>query len=126
MQHFDELNTRKNGSTNIKVGQKYFSLIEKSNLSEQEKSKAKKALKETIELVKSGQLHSFRMKIRGLHKLPYGGQAGGRNDQINYNGFTIIKITGNKLKKDIIESPVEASKNNSHPAVYPQYIIQDL
>ncbi len=126
LQHFDELNKRNNGNTNIKIGQKYFYLIDKSDLNEQEKNEAKKELYKTIELVKSDQIHSFRMKIRGLHKLPYGGQAGGRNDQINQNGFTIIKITGNKLKKDIIESPVEAAKNNSHPAVYPQYIIQEL
>ena len=73
-----------------------------------------------------GEISSFRLKIRGIHKLAYGGQAGGRNNQIKNNGFTIIKITGNKLKKDIIESPVENTKNNSHTAVYPLYIIQEL
>jgi site-specific DNA-methyltransferase (adenine-specific) len=30
------------------------------------------------------------------------------------------------MKKDIIESPVEITKNNHHPAVYPLYIIQEL
>jgi len=30
------------------------------------------------------------------------------------------------MKKDIIESPVEVTKNNHHPAVYPLYIIQEL
>lgn len=48
---------------------------------------------------------------------------GGRKNQIDYNGFTIIKILGHKLKKDVIESPVETAKNNDHPAVYPMYII---
>ena len=51
---------------------------------------------------------------------------GGRNNQIINNGFTIIKITGNKLKKDIIESPVENTKDIKHTAVYPLYIIQEL
>ena len=66
------------------------------------------------------------MKIRGIHKLAYGGQAGGRNNQIINNGFSIIKITGKKLKKDIIESPVENTKDINHTAVYPIYIIQEL
>ncbi len=66
------------------------------------------------------------MKIRGIHKLAYGGQSGGRNNQIINKGFTIIKITGNKLKKDIIESPVENTKDNHHTAVFPLYIIQEL
>ncbi len=66
------------------------------------------------------------MKIKGIHKLAYGGQEGGRNNQIKNNGFTIIKILGNRLKKDIIESPVEMTKDNYHPAVYPLYIIQEL
>ena len=51
---------------------------------------------------------------------------GGRNNQIRNNGFTIIKILGNKLKKDLIESPVEITRDNHHPAVYPLYIIQEL
>ncbi|MDR2426381.1 MAG: site-specific DNA-methyltransferase [Endomicrobium sp.] len=42
------------------------------------------------------------------------------------NGFTIIKITGNAMKKDLIESPVEITKGNKHTAVYPLYIIQEL
>jgi len=66
------------------------------------------------------------MKINGIHKLAYGGQDGGRNDQIKNNGFSIIRILGNRMKKDIIESPVEITRDNHHPAVYPIYIIQEL
>ena len=126
LEHLDNLNKKNNGNSNLKIGQKYFALIENSNLTENEKNNAKNELNKTIQLVMSGEINSFRMKIRGLHKLPYGGQAGGRNNQINNNGFSVIKITGNKLKKDIIESPVEITKGNHHPAVYPIYIIQEL
>jgi site-specific DNA-methyltransferase (adenine-specific) len=66
------------------------------------------------------------MKIRGLHALPYGGQAGGRLTQIENKGFTIIKIYGNSIRKDVIESNVETIKGNIHPAVYPEFIIQEL
>jgi len=66
------------------------------------------------------------MKIRGIHAKPYGGQAGGRQIQLDKNGFTIIRINGEKLKRDIIESPVESIKNTEHPAVYPLYVVQEI
>lgn len=108
------------------MGKQYFELIKNSDLSPEEKEKAQKALQEAIMLVRQGEIDSFRMKIKGIHKLAYGGQEGGRNNQIKNNGFTIIKILGNRLKRDIIESPVEMTKDNHHPAVYPLYIIQEL
>lgn len=109
-----------------KLGKKYFDLIEKSDLTEVQKENAKQALKEAILSVHNGEIDSFRMKIKGIHKEAYGGMSGGRNNQIRHDGFTIIRITGNKLKKDLIESPVEITKDNPHPAVYPLYIIQEL
>ncbi|HNZ85610.1 MAG TPA: site-specific DNA-methyltransferase [Paludibacteraceae bacterium] len=108
------------------VGKRYFELIENSNLSVEEKRQAKKELTEVILEVKSGKLESFRMKIRDIHALPYGGQAGGRLTQIQNKGFTIIKIYGNSIRKDIIESTVETIKGNQHPAVYPEFVVQEL
>lgn len=108
------------------VGKKYYELIEKSDLSKEEKEQAKKELNEVIIEVMQGKIESFRMKIRGLHALPYGGQAGGRLTQIENKGFTIIKIYGNSIRKDVIESNVETIKGNIHPAVYPEFIIQEL
>ena len=66
------------------------------------------------------------MKIKGIHALPYGGQSGGRLTQIETKGFTIIKILGNSLKRDIIESTVETIKGTLHPAIYPEYVIQEI
>lgn len=108
------------------IGRKYFELIEKSHLSNENKEQARKELYEVIKEVKEGKLESFRMKIRGMHALPYGGQAGGRLTQIETKGFTIIKIFGNSIRKDVIESTVETIKGNVHPAVYPEFIIQEL
>lgn len=127
LKHLDDLNKRQ-GRPSQKLGKKYFELIENSKLNKTEKENARKKLNEAICLVYSGKISGFRMKIRDVHKLAYGGQAGGRNDQIINNGFTIIKINGKKLKKDLIESPVEITKENKHPAVYPLYIniIQEL
>ncbi|MCX6163834.1 MAG: site-specific DNA-methyltransferase [Ignavibacteriae bacterium] len=108
------------------IGKKYFELIEKSQLSPENKKQAIKELNEVIREAKDGKLESFRMKIRGMHALPYGGQAGGRLTQIENNGFTIIKIYGNSIRKDVIESTVETIKGNVHPAVYPEFIVQEI
>lgn len=126
LKHLDELNKSNKSKPTEKLGKQYFELIDNSDLTLIEKEKAKKSLNETIAQVHKGEIDSFRMKIRGIHKLAYGGQEGGRNNQIKNNGFTIIRILGNKIKKDIIESPVEITKDNQHPAVYPLYIIQEL
>jgi len=125
LQHLDVLN-KKQTKASSGIGKKYYRLIQDSALSDIEKENAQQELSNAIQSVFDGEIVSFRMKIRGIHKLAYGGQAGGRNNQIHKNGFTIIRITGNKLKKDIIESPVENTKDNRHTAVYPLYIIQEL
>jgi len=126
LEYKDKYFSSKKKNSNSDIGKKYFELIEKSFLSKDEKLKAQKELIEVIQEVQTGKIESFRMKIRGVHALPYGGQAGGRLTQINNKGFTIIKIYGNSLKKDIIESTVETIKGNIHPAVYPEYVVQEL
>jgi len=108
------------------VGKKYFELIEKSNLSKEEKELARKELSEIIIEAKNGTIESFRMKIRDMHALLYGGQAGGRLTQIVKKGFTLIKIYGNSLRRDIIECTVETIKGNTHPAIYPEFVIQEI
>lgn len=124
--HLDFLNKIGKSKPSDKLGKQYFILIENSDLSTEQKVNARKDLQNAILSVHKGEIDSFRMKINGIHKLAYGGQDGGRNNQIKINGYTIINILGNKLKKDIIESPVEITKDNHHPAVYPLYIIQEL
>ena len=126
LQHLDNFNKSVKSKPSDKLGKKYLELIKNSDLSEEQKNHAIKALNQAILAVHNGEIEGFRMKIHGVHKLAYGGQDGGRNNQIKNNGFTIIRILGNTMKKDIIESPVEITKNNHHPAVYPMYIIQEL
>ena len=126
LQHLDSFNKSVKSKPSDKLGKKYLELIKNSDLSEEQKNNAIKALNQAILAVHNGEIEGFRMKIHGVHKLAYGGQDGGRNNQIKNNGFTIIRILGNTMKKDIIESPVEITKNNHHPAVYPMYLIQEL
>lgn len=130
--NLDDYLTHLDNNKNIKnkhsdnLGKKYFELINGSDLTDEQKINARNSLCNAISAVHNGEIDSFRMKIKGIHKLSYGGQEGGRNNQIKNNGFTIIKIFGNRMKKDIIESPVEITKDNHHPAVYPIYIVQEL
>jgi len=66
------------------------------------------------------------MKIRGIHAPAFGGQDGGRKIQMQRNGFTIIRLLGEPMKKDFIQSPVETIKGIGHPAVFPMGVVQEL
>lgn len=109
-----------------KLGARYRELIESSDLCQSEKDGAHRALDEVIDDVRKGKIHSFRMKIRGIHAPAYGGQEGGRKMRIERYGFTIIRISGEPLKRDIIENPVESLPGNDHPAVFPVKVIREL
>ncbi len=126
LDHTDFVKSTKKKRNGNQIGKKYFELIEQSNLSEEQKRKARAELTKVIQEVKEGKIESFRMKIKGIHALPYGGQQGGRKIHIERDGFTIIRIYGKTIKKDVIESPVETIKGNIHPAVYPEYIVQEF
>lgn len=116
-------NKRTNGNN---IGKKYFELIEGSNLTLEQKKRALCELQEVIEEVRDRKIESFRMKIKGIHSEPFGGQDGGRKYQLMKKGFTIIKIKGEPIKRDVIESAVETIKGNKHPAIYPLFIIKEL
>ncbi len=109
-----------------KVGQRYFELIAESDLSEAEKTVARRELTEVIQEIKQGRTYDFRMKIRGIHAEPFGGQIGGRTLQLKNKGFTIIRMHGNKLKRDVIEMSVAAVKGNKHPAIYPVEVVEEF
>ena len=109
-----------------KLGSRYRSLLSESDLTEAERQAAHESLDEVIEEVRDGKIHSFRMKIRGIHAPAYGGQDGGRKMHIERDGFTIIRISGNRLKRDVIESPVESLPGNGHPAVFPVSVVREL
>lgn len=120
-----ECNTRKHKPTS-KLGMKYRSLIDESGLSGDQKEKAHKALDDVVAQVKSGEVHSFRMKIRGIHAEAFGGQEGGRKLQMKKQGFTIIRINGKSMKKDVINSTVASIPGIKHEAIFPLSIIREL
>jgi len=125
--HDTEAEIRKKSQTaGRNLGKRYFELIESSELSPEEKSHARRALTEVIREVQIGKIAGFRMKIRGIHAEAFGGQEGGRKIQMEKNGFTIIRLQGQRMKRDVIETPVETLKNCPHPAIYPVEIVQEF
>ena len=110
----------------MSVGQKYFELIDQSDLSESEKHNARLALEKAIREVRRGEIAGLRMKIRGIHAEAFGGQDGGRKIQIEKNGFTLIRLRGDKLKRDVLEHSVESIKGIKHPAIYPVKIVEEF
>lgn len=116
----------KNAKPGARLGQKYRLLLEDSSLTSAQKKRALLALEEVIEEVKSGKLESFRMKIRGIHAPAFGGQDGGRKIQMERHGFTIIRINGEKMKRDVIETAVGGSNGSGHSAIYPLPMIREL
>ena len=109
-----------------KLGSRYRDLIETAELTQEQRASARSALDQVIQEVRNGDIHSFRMKIRGIHAPAYGGQDGGRKMHIERDGFTIIRISGQRMKKDIIESPVESLPGNGHPAIFPVAVIREI
>lgn len=110
----------------LRKGGGYTLKIQESDLSPKEKLNALYSLLKVQREVREGKISDFRMKIRGVHKKAFGGQQGGRNSQIDKDGFTIIRMYGNKMKKDLIENAVANTKDIEHPAVFPLKVIEEL
>ena len=112
------------------MGNKYREMLAQSPLTEAQRKKALAALDEVIDEVRNGKTHSFRMKIRGMHVPAFGGQNGGRNIQMQRDGFTIIRMMGGTMKSDILrdvmECAVQSGNGSGHPAIFPTRIIQEL
>ena len=121
----DTRKTRRSKPT-PRLGSRYRDLIETADLTREQRASAHSALDQAIEDVRNGDIHSFRMKIRGIHAPAYGGQDGGRKMHIERDGFTIIRISGRGMKKDIIESPVESLPGNGHPAIFPVRVVREI
>ena len=113
-------------SRGMNVGRKYLNLIDQSDLSKDEKHDARLALEEATGELHCGEIAGLRMKIRGIHASAFGGREGGRKVQIEKNGFTLIRLRGNKLKRDVIKHPVESVKGIRHPAIYPVKIVEEF
>ena len=113
-------------NTGRNVGQSYCAKIDASELTDEQKAVAREELSAAIQDVQDGKITDLRMKIRGVHAEAFGGQEGGRASQLARKGFTIIRLKGEKLKRDVIETPVETVRNSIHPAIYPVRVVREF
>ena len=109
-----------------KTGEKYRILLREADLTSEQKKQGLAALDQVVEELRRGEIQDFRMKIKGVHALAFGGQDGGRNNQIKRNGFTVIRILGERMKRDVISCAVESGNGSGHPAIFPTRIIREL
>lgn len=123
----EECSPKKNKIDFSKKGEKYRKQIENTNnLNDKEKKDALYSLSNILQELADGSISDFRMKIRGIHKKAFGGQPGGRNSHIEKKGYTLIRMYGKKLKRDVIECPVANSKGIDHPAIFPINLIKEI
>lgn len=110
-------------------GKKYRKLIVESEvLTEDEKAAALKALNDTLEAVKSGELNDFRMTIRGAQRAWHSNNTAvsGRAKELETRGFYIMKI-GSKgcLPTDIWNIVTEDTwRKDNHCAVFPEELLR--
>lgn len=122
----DEKKVKRSAPTPM-LGQKYRKLVDESDvLTTSQKKLAHRELDEVIADVHDGKIYGFRMKIKGVHAEAFGGQGGGRKGQMDRKGFTIIRLNGEKLKRDVIESTVETLPGNTHTAIFPLSIVREM
>ena len=110
-------------------GVKYRKLIAESIvLTEEEKSNALKALEETLEKVKNGELNDFRMSIRGAQRPWHSDNTNisGRAKELETKGFYIMKMGANgHLPSDIWDIvPEDTWRKDSHCAVFPEELLR--
>lgn len=119
--------TKREMLPSVNLGAKYRKdIIDSDVLTDTQKHLANRELDEVIAEVHAGIIQGFRMKIRGIHAEAFGGQEGGRKGQMDRKGFTIIRIKGEKMKRDVIETSVESLPGNAHTAIFPLKIIREM
>lgn len=117
-----------NSSTGVN-GSKYRKQINDSTvLSLDEKAAALKALDDTLEAVRKGELNDFRMTIRGVQRAWHSNdtRVSGRAKELETRGFYIMKIGAKGcLPTDIWDIvPEDTWRKDNHCAVFPETLLR--
>lgn len=111
------------------TGKKYFAQIHNStSLSPTEKENARRALNETLEEMRLGEVVDFRMTIRGEQRIYHSESTkiSGRAKELRDKGFYIMKMR----KKGFLPSniwrivPEDTWRKDTHCAVFPEELLQ--
>jgi len=109
-------------------GKKYRKLIQESTeLTEQEKANALKALDDTLAEIRTGLVNDFRMTIRGAQRAWHSDSVkiSGRAKELVNRGYYIMKIYAKgHLPSDVWDIVTEDTwRKDSHCAVYPEELL---
>lgn len=110
-------------------GVKYRKLINESEvLSDDEKRAATKALDDTLQLVRDGEIVDFRMTIRGVQRAWHSNDTSisGRAKELESRGYYIMKMGAKgHLPSDIWDIVTEDTwRKDSHCAVFPEELLR--
>ena len=105
-------------------GKKYRQqILESTALSEEERGRAIRALDDTLEAIKNGELVDFRMTIRGQQRVLHGNSTklSGRAKELADKGFYILKSRAEGYMPNDIWNivPEDEWRTDSHCAVFP-------
>ena len=104
-------------SSNV-TGANYLKIINSStSLTKAEKENAIRALEGCLNEVKAGAISDFRLLIKGHNKV----NSGNRKEELEKNGFIVIKSKHNK-PSDVWE--ILPEKNSSHYAPFPEALVE--
>lgn len=110
-------------------GKKYRKMIvESTELTEQEKENALKALDDTLLKIQQGEINDFRMTIRGVQRAWHSEdtEISGRAKELRDKGFYIMKMGASGfLPCDIWNIvPEDTWRKDSHCAVFPEELLR--
>lgn len=110
-------------------GKKYKQQIEQSTeLTDEEKANALKALQDTLMQVRMGEINDFRMTIRGVQRAWHSDNTAisGRAKELRDRGFYIMKMSAKgHLPSDIWNIVTEDTwRKDSHAAVFPEELLR--
>ena len=110
-------------------GKKYRKMIrESTELTEQEKANAERALDEVLAEIREGLVNDFRMTIRGVQRAWHSDNAkiSGRAKELKERGYYIMKIHAKgHLPNDVWDIVTEDTwRTDGHCAVYPEALLR--
>ena len=102
-----------------RLGASYRVKIDDSALTPSEKADAHRALDAVIQEMHDGRIFGFRMKIGGVHKLPWGGKSSGISRAVDRTGFSVVRCHTNTRRADnIVYCAAKTRKGSRHPVPF--------
>jgi site-specific DNA-methyltransferase (adenine-specific) len=122
---FQSTKPRRRYKPTNRLGSAYRKKINESQLTSSEKAEAHRRLDIAIKEKRDGTILDFRMKIRGIHILPWGSAPSGISRAIDKMGFSIVRtLTDTRRAENIVYCSAKSREGSDHPAVFPVELVE--